>query len=131
MGACLDVLATDEHIYYLVEEDGILKWLRQTTEAENAPGEVEWSATFGAYGYEYSLKKYLTRFDLRLQLRPGTRVKVEIQYDHESKWYNIGTITGRNVASFLLPIVPRRCDHCQVRLTGKGAMKLLGIARIL
>ena len=42
-----------------------------------------------------------------------------------------GTIKGRSLRSFVLPIIPRRCDHLRVTLTGKGEMKLYSIPRIL
>ena len=30
-----------------------------------------------------------------------------------------------------MPVIPRRCDHVQLKLSGKGEMRLFSIARIL
>jgi hypothetical protein len=31
----------------------------------------------------------------------------------------------------MIPVIPRRCDHCQLRLSGTGRMKLYSLARVL
>lgn len=91
----------------------------------------EWMATFGIYGFDYEGRKYLSRFNLRAQLAEGAYMKMEIMYDSDGKWIDHGTMKSRRLQTFLLPIVPRRCDHCQIRLSGKGEMKLYSVAREL
>lgn len=91
----------------------------------------DWSATFGIYGFDYEGRKYLSRFNLRAQLAPGAFMKMEIMYDSNGVWVDHGTMRARRLQTFLLPIIPRRCDHCQVRLSGEGEMKLYSIAREL
>lgn len=92
---------------------------------------VEWSATFGKYGFEYEGQKYLSRYNLRMSLEPGSKVKMEIQYDSDGKWHTMGTMTGKTLRTFMVPVIPRRCDHCQLRLSGVGGMKIYSVARIL
>lgn len=131
LGNIVDLISTDEDMMFLVEgENGLQLW-RQSKEAENLKSNVKWSATFGAYGYDLKNKKYLTRFDLRMQMKIGSSCAVFIQYDHDGRWHKIGDIKGKTINSFLIPVMPRRCDHCQLRLDGTGYMRLISLSRIL
>jgi hypothetical protein len=33
--------------------------------------------------------------------------------------------------TYMIPVIPRRCDHMRIRLTGEGDMQLYSIARLL
>lgn len=127
----LDLIATDEAMWFLVEEEGHHRWYRQSTEDEKVKSSVPWAAVFGTYGYDTKTKKYLSRFDLRMQMQPGSRCQVYIQYDHDGRWHRVGDIHGRTIHSFLIPVIPRRCDHCQLKLEGRGFMRLIALSRIL
>jgi hypothetical protein len=60
-------------------------------------------------------------------------MRILIQYDSDGSWVQKGEIAnaGGRVKTALLPIVPRRCEHMQLRLEGSGGMKLFGMARTL
>lgn len=99
-----------------------------------ATGTVEdtfvWDATFGVFGYEYQDQKYLSRFNIRMQLMDKTTVRMYIQYDSDGVWHDEGMMRGKGTQTFMVPVIPRRCDHCQIRLTGTGDAKVFSIARI-
>lgn len=119
----------DDELYFINADTGELV-------AENGydgvlEPELPWEAVFGKYGYDYEGQKYLSRYNLRMSLDPGSRVKMEIQYDSDGKWHTMGTMTGKTLRTFMVPVIPRRCDHCQLRLSGTGGMKLYSVARIL
>ena len=38
---------------------------------------------------------------------------------------------GQVNRTFLIPIIPRRCDHMRIRLEGSGEFRLYSIARII
>ena len=62
----------------------------------------------------------------------GAAVRMELQYDSSGVWEPAGEIAGRGMAaSFVVPIIPRRCDHLQLRLSGEGEFKLFSLTRIL
>ncbi len=47
-------------------------------------------------------------------------------------WEEAGSVTGSGaLRSFLLPIVPRRCDHMRLRVSGRGEMRLYSLSRVL
>ena len=109
-----------------------------------AEDDFDWSATFGIQGMEYTSgnygsrvradtagARYMSRFDIRMYLEEGTTAKLQIQYDDDGIWRDRGEITGKRTKSFVLPVIPRRCDHLRFRMTGKGQMRVYSITRIL
>jgi len=108
-----------------------------TTAEENEPG---WRGEFGLNGAEYSAdgsrketrgSHYLSRFDLRMSLAADHTAYLDIQYDSDGHWIEMGEIHGTGLRTIVLPVVPRRCDHLRFRLRGKGNFRLFSISRIL
>ncbi len=105
--------------------------------------DFEWRAEFGISGVEYQAGNYgdvrgdipanlyLSRFNIRMFLDEGKQAHLEIMYDSDGTWTDQGTINGRNMRSFVLPVIPRRCDHLRFRIRGSGDMRIYSIARIL
>ena len=106
-----------------------------TTDIAAAMGEMEddftWEAEFGLFGTDWREKKYLSRFDLRMYLEEGGSARLEIQYDSSGVWEKMPEIRGRSRRSFVIPVIPRRCDHLRFRLIGTGEMRLYSLSRIL
>lgn len=93
--------------------------------------EIEWMAEFGLYGTDFRQQKYLSRFDIRMYVEPGTVTTLWIQYDSSGEWEKQGEIRGRKMGSFVIPVIPKRCDHLRFRLTGEGDVRIYNISRIL
>ena len=89
-----------------------------------------WSVTFGTFGYAYERAKYLSRFNIRAQLEAGSEMSFEIQYDSSGKWEKMGIMRAKMLQTFMLPVIPRRCDHCQIRISGVGKVSIYSIARV-
>ena len=113
---------------YFIKDNTLLSVAGQTATTE---ADFPWSATFGIYGYSYEGQKYLSRFNIRAWMREGSRMRLEIMYDSDGEWHDEGEMRCTRTQSFMLPVIPRRCDHCQLRLSGIGEVKLFSIARIL
>lgn len=95
-------------------------------------GPVSWSASSGIIGYEYPYSQYLSRFTIRAKLGVGATLTMYIEYDSEGGWIEMGTYTGTEAArSYNIPVIPRRCDHMRLRLTGRGDVKIYQISRFL
>lgn len=113
-----------------VREYEILSTL-YTIGGERDAGETfSWSVTFGTFGFAYERAKYLSRFNIRAQMAAGSEMTFEIQYDSDGVWRDMGTMRSKTIRTFTLPIIPRRCDHCQVRVRGKGNVSIYSIARV-
>lgn len=122
-------MATSDGVLTMaVEEDGTttLRTVGGTASEESFP----WSVTFGVFGYAYERSKYLSRFNIRAQMDAGSEMNFEIQYDSSGEWERIGTMRSKTIRTFTLPIIPRRCDHCQVRISGTGNVSIYSIARV-
>lgn len=89
----------------------------------------DWSVTFGVMGFQSEQQKYLSRYNIRAQMSAGSHMKVEMQYDSNGKWVHMGTMKSPRLQTFLLPIIPRRCDHCQLRISGTGRINIYSVAR--
>ena len=96
-----------------------------------AEGEVIWSATSGLIGYEMIDQKYVSRFNLRLRMTPGSECNLYIQYDSDGVWQHQGTVVQSGTDSWVLPVIPRRCDHFMLRLEGNGDVKIYSMAKII
>lgn len=94
-------------------------------------GPIRWMAESGLIGVTLPGNKYLSRLSLRLLLEPGSRVTVSVRYDSRGAYQILGTVMGMELRSFTLPIVPRRCDHLQLKLQGEGKAMIFSSARVL
>ena len=131
-----------DELFAINENDNKLYSMHGTV--GTAEDDFNWSATFGLQGMEYTTgnyggrvradtagARYMSRFDIRMYLEEGTTAKLQIQYDDDGIWRDRGEITGKRTKSFVLPVIPRRCDHLRFRMTGKGQMRVYSITRIL
>ena len=122
-------------LYAIDEDQGVLVLMNGNDAANiwNATAEeqFEWKAVFGLWGTDYTNQKYLSRFNLRMQMDENAEVHLKIQYDQDGKWIDQGEIRGRTTKTFLLPVIPRRCDHLQVMLSGTGRCRVYSISRVL
>ena len=92
---------------------------------------VPWMAESGIIGISQPGNRTLTKLQLRLQLEPGSRAEAQVEYDSCGLWESLGTVEGMSLRSFLLPILPRPCDHFRLRLRGLGRAKLFSVTRVL
>lgn len=99
--------------------------------AEDKEGRISFMLESGDIGYSSPDKKYLTRLDLRISLGFGSLLRIWIQYDGDGAWINLHNAHGidSEPAPIVLPVIPRRCDHFRIKLTGAGDFKLYGIAK--
>lgn len=74
-------------------------------------------------------KKRLLCLKLRIEAAENAQVAVSVQYDSDGVWRAAGAFPAGKKRTFLLPLVPRRCDHFRVRVQGTGAWRLLSLAR--
>lgn len=119
-----------DELYYV--DEGTFEVKNINGSAGETEEDFEWEATFGTMGYEYSEKKYLSRFRFRMCLEEKGYMEVLIQYDSNGVWEKHGVIKGLGKnRSFTLPIIPRRCDHLDIKLKGKGDFTLYSFERVL
>ena len=92
---------------------------------------VSWEAETGILYYQYPDKKYVSRFNVRVQMEEGAEMDIYIQYDSSGVWERKGTVKLRGTNTVTVPIRPRRCDHMRIKLVGKGGFRLFSVAKII
>ena len=92
---------------------------------------VAWTATSGLIGYELVDHQYISRFNFRMKLGKGAKCMLAIEYDSDGVWLEQGVIYGHGTDSFVIPVIPQRCDHFRIRLSGIGDIKIYSIAKII
>jgi len=120
-----------DEIYCIDADHKTLIALNGTDGTLEEPGSMLWKVIFGTYGYDAERQKYLSKYVIRIALGRGSSVSCYIQYDSSGEWESAGTYTpnASETISVNIPIIPRRCDHCQLKLIGQGEIKLYSIAR--
>lgn len=92
---------------------------------------VSWEAETGILYYQYPDKKYVSRFNVRVQMEEGAEMDIYIQYDSSGVWERKGRIKLKGTNTVTVPIRPRRCDHMRIKLVGKGGFRLFSVAKII
>lgn len=129
--------ATVRNNFYWYDADKnklISTTIGETTEGDviwSAESDIEWSVETGVMGYELPDNKYNSRFNIRMMLEEGASADIYLQYDSNGVWEHKGHLAGTRLRSFTLPIIPRRCDHMRMKLSGKGGCKIFSITKVI
>ena len=121
----------DDSLFCIDADDGKLWDLQGAQGAPEITRNIPWMAESGAQYYEYTDRKYLSRYDFKLKLEQGGRLEIWVDYDSAGEWTLAGEIEGRGLETVVVPIRPRRCDHMRIRLKGCGEVRIFSITRIL
>lgn len=116
----LYMLLSDGKLYALTGSEG--------TKEES----VRWMAESAVMGYEKPGHQYIGRFQIRIQLGEKARCRLYIQYDGVGPWEEKGGMQWQGkTRTYVLPVIPRRCDTLKIRLAGEGDAQIFGISRIM
>ncbi len=99
-------------------------WTTDTEAAGTAEGPVNWWAESGDYTRQSPNKKGVSKLLLRLEPAVGSTVTLLIRYDSAGDWETVAALTAAPKGSRYLAVVPRRCDHFRLKLTGTGGCVL-------
>ena len=115
---------------YMLGADGNM-WLdgrSRPVEEGTAEGPLTSWVEFNDFYDESPDKKGLLKFQLRMELDEGTTMKVYIRPDSK-QWMEIANLSASRKRTFLIPIIPRRCDHFRIKLEATGPWKLWSLTR--
>lgn len=89
---------------------------------------------FGDYYCDSPDKKGISKLFFRISIEANSQVELLINYDSERDennnrlWQSVKTISTTNKKSFLLPVIPKRCDHFRIKLSGTGKYVLYSLS---
>ena len=91
---------------------------------------IAWMAEFSDFTEDDPNKKGVSKLQIRFVLEEDAYMDVDIQFDSDGVWHHVRRITGQGgKRSCYLPIIPRRCDHYRVRLSGEGGCQVYSMVR--
>ncbi len=99
-----------------------------TTEYENA---LDWYVISGKIGLSIDECKFINRIKIRLEADLTSAVSVYIQLDSNGIWEDCGSITSNKLSPCSFDIIPPRCDHFHIKITGNGHCKIYSITKII
>ena len=101
-----------------------------STEPEGEEPELASYVEFGDFIENSSDGKGFSKIQLRVELEPGAELSVKLKFDSEEGWQPLSVLQAApKKRSFILPMIPRRCDHWRLRLEGVGAWTLYSLSR--
>ena len=90
-------------------------------------GTLTWSAMTGDLNMADLFKRHLQKVELRMRIGLESSCEVKVQYDG-GEWETLKEITWNDdMKALSIAMVPRRCDHMRLALTGQGDMELMEI----
>ena len=125
-------------MYFIDHEDRKIKTVFGSGDSKETV--VEWMAESGIIGTETPSgngianlvdHKYVSRILVRLSMENGAEVSFAIQYDSCGSWETVSVIQSTTLRSFSFPILPKRCDHFRLRITGKGDVRIYSISKTI
>lgn len=119
---------------YLLKEDGGLWRVNpepgDVSDSDTSEGTVSWFAEFNDFTDGSPDAKGYGKLQIRLELEAGSTAWVELKYDSLEQWRRVSPVlAAERKRTFLLPVIPRRADHCRLRLGGTGGCAVHSIAR--
>ena len=117
-------------LYFIDYADKQIKTVRGTGGTTES-GEVKWEAVTGIIGTDSPDKKYISRMDVKMSLKVGTRVSLFAEYDSSGAWEHLFTMDGIKLKTFAIPTRPKRCDHMRLKIVGEGEAKIYSICKTI
>lgn len=129
-----------DDLYFIDEQENTLVTVRGSM--GTSEGSLDWRAVFDLYGAQYTPdygdnpnrvrnEKYVSSFKIRMRLEEDAVMRLLIQYNG-GEWEEMGERTGQNsMGTFVLPVIPKRCDHIRFAMEGAGGMTIYAISRIM
>lgn len=115
-------------LYYIDKDNNLKTVMASVGEKE---GNFDWNVVSGIIGYARPNNLYISRLNIRAILPEGSKMSIYIKYDSIGDWEHKGTVKGRTLRSFNIPIIPRRCDHFRYKIEGDGEARILSISKTL
>lgn len=125
-----------EHIRFFTVYDGCLLFVGEDNKlysvGADQDGElekcVEWNAQTGRILFRTPDHKHISKVRVRATLFETTRIRIDMRYDGKGPWHKAAERISRERLEYIIPIIPRRCEYFEMRLSGVGEMRLISVS---
>lgn len=89
---------------------------------------VSWYMESGDMGLDNPDFKFVSKFTFRAYIPTDSEIQVDISYD-DKPYEHVGDIRGyEETMTHVLHVMPYRCDHFKIKLTGHGKVRIYSLA---
>lgn len=88
------------------------------------------AAVTGLIGLDSPDNKYISKLQLRLVVEAKAHIELFIQYDN-GDWKRYYRLNATKRRSVVVPIIPRRCDTCRIKIVGKGSYRIYSLTKTI
>ena len=131
--------ALDGQLYFLRADGhmmavrGNAEKMKTASEADAASVAVElpfdWWAETGDMLLELPDNKYISRIQIKASVDKESALMIEAMYDSDGQWRTLWKRGRSRKASFTVPLMPARCDHMRLRVSGHGHAAVYAISK--
>jgi len=116
---------------YALCTNGRLWWLEGDAPPQGSVVEdgIESFVEFGDFDEGSPQRKGHSHVEVRGEVEDNSSFQLWIQYDSSGTWTSIGQVTPGKKRSVYFPVIPRRCDHWRLKITGEGKYRIYSITR--
>ena len=116
-------------LYYLTDDNTEIKTMLGSGNVDTTP--VRWMAESGLIGTESPERKYISKINVRMEVKVGSDIHIFVEYDSCGTWEQVFTMKSTTLRSFTVPIRTKRCDHMRLRIEGEGDCKIYSITKTI
>ena len=91
----------------------------------------QWYVETGDWGMGLPEEKYFSKIMLRLDVDEPTMITVGFKYDSNQSWSNRQIVVNTPKRTVKVPIIPQRCDHMRMKISGNVGCRIYSISRVI
>lgn len=130
LGNELYFVAADSKLYSVNGSLSIEEGGANFSELSTKESNFEWHAESGDLGVESPDTKYISKIQIRLDIDENSKLQIALQYNSDGMWHEKYVISATRKKSITVPIIPNRCDHMKIRISGTGNCKVFSLSKV-
>ena len=119
----------NNRLYFVDEQDRGL-YITRPDSKHPAAGRGPWNVQTGKLLSGLPGNKTVSRLQLKVSLFSQSRLCIQLRYDTAEEWQTVYQAVSRRKMTYTIPVIPRRCDHFELRISGVGDVRIHSIARL-
>lgn len=122
--------AHENRLYFLNGEDNCL-YVAAEDDTYPTTDLVHWFVRTGKQCSRLPDNKTVSKIQVKATVFRGARLCIELRYDSGNRWEKYYEQVSSQRMCYTIPIIPRRCDHFEIRISGTGDARIHSLSREL